>query len=924
MIRHKFVKFYQILKNLAIKLSFLIVFLGLFLQIPLKAQEQDSLVTITVQDTLPTDSSSINVPKEDSSIDNIINYDAVDSIYFDIRNQKATLYGKAHVDYDDLDVNAPTIVVDLKNSRLEAIASLDSNGKVLEYPILKQGKEESQAKFIGYNWNTKRGYVEDVYMKQGGGYIHTTKAYLDEDKSMYVKNAGYTTCNLAQPHYHFRLNRAKIIPNDKVVGSLINLYIDSIPTPLGIPFAILPLQEKRTSGIILPAFNNLLSNGLSLQGLGFYWAINDSLSTTFSTDLYVSGSITLENKTDYKVRYKHAGSVNLSFSRIVNNFDEFDKRARREFSLRWNHRTASQRPRSLTADVNFETNTNNSFNFETPEELSVPSINSSISWQLPLRGIPFNGRVQLSHNQIKNSTGLAENNFTLPSYTLSYTGNNNPFKLLPYLNDKPSFIREKILNKFNITYANSGQNKASTTGAIFSNSLYGIEGFDNRDTENYDLTLNSLDSIFRRSKFSTAHDINLSLPISIGNFTLSPSFNYDENWYFSRSDYELSENITDDTTIINIADDRGFYRVGRYSTGASLRTTLYNFYGLGRKKTVKDASGNETVIDKTIKIRQTMQPSFGFRMSPDYTEDEETLFLFETEDGISRTEQRFRAYSSRPSTGGESRSFTFGLNNTFEMKLPETEKRKARLKAKGKTKNEAIKLFNLNLNTVSYNLAVDSLNLSSPNVALTTNLFNGLISVNASSTFDPYDYQETGAGTFTRVNTFYIENNNSLARLTNTTINSRLNLSPKVFKKNKKQGESEEEKNTNEPENKKISEYEPFNLPWTLNISYTYGRNYSNPLLPPNFTSNNLSFSGSLKLSQKWSTTGRVSYNIKENEFVNPSIQLNRDLHCWNMSFNWTPFGSAQGYRFNIGVNSGQLKALKWDKNNDASQRLRF
>lgn len=897
----------------------MLVFGLLFSQKALKAQEQDSTTALNAVDTLSAAETSINVPKVDSSIENIINYDAVDSIYFDIRNQKATLYGKAHVDYEDLNVNAPTIVVDLKNNRLEAIARIDSNGKVLEYPILKQGKEESQAKFIGYNWKTKRGYVEDVYMNQGGGYIHTNKAYLDEDKTMYVKNASYTSCNLAQPHYHFRLNRAKIIPDDKIIGSLVNLYIDSIPTPLAVPFAILPMQQKRTSGFILPAFNNFLSNGLAIQGLGYYWAINDSLSTQFSADLFVSGSFTLENDTRYKVRYKHSGSLNTTFSRIVNNFDEFSKTARREFSITWNHSTASQRPRKLTANVNFETNRNNSFNFVNPEDLSVPSINSAVSWYLPLRGIPFDMRLTASHNQIKNSNGLAQNSFTLPSYTLGYRGNNNPFKLLPYLNKKPSLIRQKVLNKFQVAYTNTGSNKASSVGTSFSNLFIDedrITGFSERDTSDLDLNLTTLDDIFARSKFTTAHNFTFSMPINIGNFTLSPSLNYNENWYFSRTGYDFNNNSASDT--LRLSRERDFYRVGRYSTGATLSTTVYNFYSLGRKKTLKD----KTVIDKTVRIRQTMQPRLRFTSSPDYSQDENVLFFYELDD-VTRSENRFREFSSRPSINGESRSLGFGLSNTFEMKLPETEKRMEKLKARGKTKNEPIELFTLNLAEVGYNLAADSLNLGNFNFVLRNNsLLNGLLRTTVTANFTPYDYAENEGGLSSRtINKFWAEDHNTLARYTRLLIQSNLSLTPDVFKRKAPMDQDKEDSNgENNPTEPSI--YDPFSLPWTLNIGYVYSRTDVDPVTDPT-VNNGLTFTGSLRLSEKWSATGGLNYDVKNNEFTAPKVSLIRNLHCWTMSFYWVPFGAGQYYQFKIGVNSGQLQALKWDKDN-LNQRIRF
>ena len=113
-------------------------------------------------------------------------------------------------------------------------------------------------------------------------------------------------------------------------------------------------------------------------------------------------------------------------------------------------------------------------------------------------------------------------------------------------------------------------------------------------------------------------------------------------------------------------------------------------------------------------------------------------------------------------------------------------------------------------------------------------------------------------------------------------------------------------------------------MPWNLSIGYNYRWAKPNSFEDGETQSNGLEFSGSMTLSQKWAVTGRVNYNILTNEFTNPDIVLTRDLHCWTMNFQWTPFGLARGYRFFIGVKSGQLSDLQYKKENTAAQRLRF
>ena len=46
-------------------------------------------------------------------------------------------------------------------------------------------------------------------------------------------------------------------------------------------------------------------------------------------------------------------------------------------------------------------------------------------------------------------------------------------------------------------------------------------------------------------------------------------------------------------------------------------------------------------------------------------------------------------------------------------------------------------------------------------------------------------------------------------------------------------------------------------------------------------------------------------------------IDIYRDLHCWEMTFNWIPLGFHQSYNFVIRVKSSILQDLKLTKKRD-------
>jgi len=75
---------------------------------------------------------------------------------------------------------------------------------------------------------------------------------------------------------------------------------------------------------------------------------------------------------------------------------------------------------------------------------------------------------------------------------------------------------------------------------------------------------------------------------------------------------------------------------------------------------------------------------------------------------------------------------------------------------------------------------------------------------------------------------------------------------------------------------------------------------------------NSLSLSGNFNLTDNWLVrVDRISYDFKNNSLVYPSFGLQRDLHCWTMSFNWAPQRGT--YSFFIGVKANTFNFLKYN-----------
>ncbi|MBC7923660.1 MAG: LPS-assembly protein LptD, partial [Ferruginibacter sp.] len=306
--------------------------------------------------------------------------------------------------------------------------------------------------------------------------------------------------------------------------------------------------------------------------------------------------------------------------------------------------------------------------------------------------------------------------------------------------------------------------------------------------------------------------------------------------------------------------------------------------------------------------------------------------------GDYRRVSRYNGFRNGGPGEGESGSIGFSLNNTVEAKV------RTRNDSTGK-KSEKVSLLNsLNLSG-GYNLLADSLKLS--NLSLSANTrFLKTFDINFSSTIDPYVYipdplvtrnivtpgtptpDNTGIPGNTgnparvpdlidpgvRINRYTWQVGGGLGNISNANIGISTNFQPGGTRKNEEARQKRVEDSDALPEEKaqiilNPNAYVDFNIPWTLNVSYSF--NYSRQGLSRAVVSQTLSFSGDVKLTEKWKVGFNSGYDFVNKGISYTQLNIYRDLHCWEMSFNWTPFGARQSYSFTLNVRSSILKDLK-------------
>jgi len=838
-------------------------------------------------DTLKADSLKKAIPKGD--IETTINYSARDSIRATLDNQMVWLYGEAKIVYGDIELDAEEIVIDYANHTLTAHGKRDSLGQRIGYPIFKNGSELYETKDIIYNFQTKRARISEVVTQQGEGYLHSKAAFKNEKNEILSIDNAYTTCNLEHPHFQIRSTKTKAIPDDKIVSGPFYMEFNDIPMPIGFLFGMFPAQRKSASGIIFPSYGEEKRRGFNLRDGGYFFDISEYVKLAITGDIYSKGGHAVKVNSNYMKRYHYSGGVNFAYSKNPDGDDKIETESfTKDFRLTWSHSPQSKGTGRFSASVNAATQTynqNNYLSYGTSNDLYTASLSnistklsSNISYSKRFSGTPFSLGLNLRHNQDL-QTNIVD--LDLPTMTLNMT-NIYPFQ--------KKTGTPGLLDNFSISYAMAASNRIT-------NNLGRVTPTATTDSI-APFSMSTLGTLIENGKKGVRHTIPASFSIkAFKHFTLSPSVNYEEKWYGERLEWGYSE----DSVLVKTDTAKVFNRIANYSFSAGLTTRLYGTF----------ISKNPD--SKVQAIRHVMNPSLSFSYTPDFTGVDN--YFQKLVDPKDTTETPF--YKSRHegfiyggSNPGKSGAIGFSLGNNLEMKVKGAEDSVAR---------KVMLLNNLSFST-SYNIIADSFNLAPISMAANTNVLDNKLNINLSASLDPYTYatfkSEDGKKDFERRIDQLAWKNGRLGRITNATLAISTNLNPKAQSKETSSREKIAKSNLPQQEKEFLinnpDAYIDFDIPWSLRLSYILGYSHS-PNNDPKVTQT-LSASGDFSLSEKWKATYTTGYDFQAKELTMTNIGLSRDLHCWTMNFNWTPFGHFQQFNFTINVKASILQDMKLER----------
>ena len=821
--------------------------------------------------------------KSKSELESELKTNSSDSTTFSDDKQTVYFHKNARITYGDFQLDADYIEVNKKTHIIFARGSIDpKTKKYVGRPISKQGSESPiTTDSLTYNYETKRAYVWNPHTEQEGNYLTGGRAKKLNDTETAIKDNIFTTCDKPDhPHFGIVITWG-IVEKKRIISGPAYLKIEGVPFPIAIPFGFFPKMNTRTSGVILPTFGEDQRLGFFLRNFGYYLGLSDYADVTTMGTYYSNGSFELNSNFNYRDRYKYSGNLSLSYG--AHNYALQGDPMQKDFNITWSHsKNANSNPgTSFSASVNAGTRTfylNNAatanFNLQA---LTQNNFRSSIAYGKNWIGTPFNLTVSLSHSQ----------DLTLKTITMDLpTLNFNMATISPF-DSKSRVTAQKWYQRITVGYTLAATNKI--------NNIPESELFTQK-------------TLTKRMQNGVQHQIPVGMSLNVLQyFQFNTSFNYLERWYFQtvRKRYARADSLVTDTV-------PGFQRVGEYSLGAGLSTKVYGLLNF-KSGSIKT-------------IRHVMTPSISFAYRPNYNSldhsynrrivSSATIPYPVVSQSYSIFEQGIFGWPQ----GGTQAGLGFTLDNNLEAKL--------RAKSTDSVERKIQILQGLNFSTF-YNFALDSFKLTPINFSGHTSLFKNRLSISFGGVLNPYTVQvrDTIANgqliRYARTVNRYTWQDGRFPMLASFNLSTSISLNSTAFKRKQPQapiGGTLQNLSPDDAQRLSLLNGDPgayidFNIPWNINLSYNFS--YNNQVVSTSIA-NTLMVNGDLSITKKWKIQYNTNFDFRALKVSSAtSFAIYRDLHCWDLSVQWLPFGFYKSYNVTLRVKATILQDLKLSKRSD-------
>jgi len=817
--------------------------------------------TIQPENLTPADST------ETRSFDAPIYYWADEGGFSRVGN-KIILQGNAKIVYQNMTLEAARIMIDQEKKYLFAEGVADSTDS-LGNPVMRgvpvfteKGQEPIEGNSLHYDFNTKRGRISYGKTEMPPGFYKGQKINKISKNTLLVEDGYFTSCEfIDNPHFYFRSDNMRVSVNEEVVARPVYFYIADIPLMV-IPFGVFPNKGGRHSGLLVPSYGESGYGGRFLKNIGYYWAPNDYMDATLTTDFYDELGFTYKADINYTLRY----TLNGALSGFYYPKDPNTGQDRTRWAVRVNHSHTIDPTFKITASGQFQSDETLARELSSNiNERTNQVLTSNLTLSKSFKGTKNSMSLNLSRTENLNTGNLT---YTAPS--LRFT--RSQASIVETVTGGPVTGRRSWYDDIYFSYNGNLINKGSKTaqsdtgGTYITDESQGIE---------HRFALNSPQKVLKY-------------------FNITPSVSYREVWV-----NEITQGnavLEDSQYVVQEEQVKQFAAQRTFNASVGLKTTIYGMF--------------EPNIGALKFIRHKIDPQVTYTLQPDFSDPGYGYYnIVRDPDGneIGNPVDKFKKSPFGGTSRGRQQTLGFSMGNLFQAKVI------------SEGKEEKIDLFTLNFST-GYNIAADSLNWSPLITNFRATPIQGInVNLSAQHSF----YQRNSAGR-SNIDKLMLESGQIL-RLQRLTGSLSFSLDNKMFEPEKKEA-AEEEMEEAEPytdeegidrtgfvQIEKISDEEAakkLNIPWRMNFNLNYSLD-RNDITRVNERLD-MGVTASLSLTKNWRVNWTARFDVMEQDITYQSFSIYRDLHCWEMSFNWQP--SFDYYSFQINVKESVLQDLKVTK----------
>ncbi len=795
---------------------------------------------------------------------------ARDSVIYNIDGRTMELWGNARIDHEETSVKAPKIIIDLNTSLFHAFGIVDSSKTRAEPAVFTDRQGSFNAETMTYNLKTKRGETTNVLSSSRQLIFSGEHVTRLENGEMIISDGTFTTCDNQSPHYWFSSSQMTVIPDKKIIAKPLIMYIrpeifsarlPALPI-LALPYMVFPLNQARSSGFLTPGLGNNSRMGYYLSNFGYFWAIDDRMDFRLDGDISFNGGWRLGERFRFKKTNSFSGEISGEYKEYPAYSD-------------WNAKIIYNQvfDSSTRFDVNillqgapqgYDLNSMNSITMVTQQSNARAALAKTFNEENSIAAITYNRSEDLSTH---NATQAMDASF--------YQNRMYPFR--------SGFPVDNWRSNVSLSTGASfrGMSTSQSTSGYSANANVEMgyyrefaQGSKALFTQGLSLQASQPVSGFYNNGINSG--TTMFVPLRMQS-TLFRYFNINPGVTFIHSLSPDGENEDISTTVLAV----------------DVATRLY---GTFESATIEHLLGLNA-------LRHTFMPTITYRWNPAFSGNRYNCYqnIYDWTDP-----QLFNRLDNTTYAGIPEGQSTVGisLKNLLQGKRGGAH---SSLADDGSLAGEqTIQLLTFNA-TTAYNFNADALHLAPVILTASSNVLSPNLLFSSGAMYDIYSSDPL---TGDRINRFNSDDGNGLFRF----IKGFLNMSMSI------QGNREATTSSlpsvpttpllvmpNATQSIFLNRFNPnyfsridYRQPWQIQFSLFLQSDRSNPLVP--VTTSLINASATASLSKEWQVVLNTGYDFQNSKLAFPVLYLNRDLHCWQMSFQSIPFGQFRSYAVQIGL----------------------